>query len=84
MYARRLSHDSPVCLPGSDNRFGLCNWTFSAPLVARQASRPELRIDGRLGSKPDGKEAVARGSGVGPGAVPCGSRKALTDRKSVV
>src|ERR1035441_4333396 len=26
MTARRLSHDSPVCLPGSDNRFGLCNW----------------------------------------------------------
>src|ERR1039458_4830333 len=26
MTARRLSHDSPMCLPGSDNRFGLCNW----------------------------------------------------------
>src|ERR1017187_9613810 len=25
MTARRLSHDSPVRLPGSDNRFGLCN-----------------------------------------------------------
>src|ERR1035438_10326407 len=25
MTARRLSHDSPVCLLGSDNRFGLCN-----------------------------------------------------------
>src|ERR1035441_3327756 len=26
MIARRLSHDSPVCLARSDNRFGLCNW----------------------------------------------------------
>src|ERR1035438_8443325 len=26
MTARRLSHDSPVCLARSDNRFGLCNW----------------------------------------------------------
>ena len=25
MTARRLSHDSPVRLPGSENRFGLCN-----------------------------------------------------------
>ena len=35
---------------------------------------------GRLGTKPDGTGAVARGSGVGPGAVPCGSHKALIAR----
>ena len=29
MTARRLSHDSPMCLSGSDNRFGLCNWSPS-------------------------------------------------------
>src|ERR1039457_3338996 len=26
MTARRLSHDCPVYLARSDNRFGLCNW----------------------------------------------------------
>jgi hypothetical protein len=25
MYARRISHDSPMCLPRAPNRFGLCN-----------------------------------------------------------
>ena len=80
MYVRRISHDSLRRLLRSDNRFGLCNWAFSAPLVATRACRSELRIDGRLGSKPDWEGAVERGFGGGPGAVPCGSRKALTTR----
>ena len=80
MYARRLSHDSPIRLPGADNRFGLCNWASSAPLIGRRPCRPELRIEGRLCNKPDGMRAVARRSGVGPGAVPRGSRKALIAR----
>jgi len=79
-YLRRVSGETPMSLLGSQRRFGLCNWGCSAPLVARRACRPELRIEWRLGTKPDCKGAVARGSGVGPGAVPCGSRKALIAR----
>src|ERR1039457_172001 len=78
MYVRRISHDSLRRLLRSDNRFGLCNWAFSAPLVARRACRRELRIEGRLGNKPDGIGAVARRSSVGSRAVPCGSRKTLS------
>ena len=77
---RRVSGETPMSLPGSQRRFGLCNWAFSAPPPARRACRPELRIEGRLGSQPRGMGAPARRSGVGPGAVPCGSRKALTAR----
>jgi hypothetical protein len=77
---RRVSGETPMSLPGIQRRFGLCNWASSAPLVAKRASRPELRIEGRLGTKPDGMGAVAKRSGVGPGAVPCGSCKALTAR----
>jgi hypothetical protein len=75
---RRVSGETPLSLPGSQRRFGLCNWACSAPPVTSQACRHELRIERRLGGQPDGMGAVARGSGVGPGAVPCGLCKALT------
>src|ERR1035441_6228744 len=53
MTARRISHDSPVCLPGSDNRFGLCNWGPSDVsqkktlyhLQIQRAAHPQSRSD---------------------------------------
>src|ERR1035437_3418986 len=65
------------------SRFDVQRSTFS--LRPRWAQSSLRRVSGETpmslpGSKPDGMGAAARRSGVGPGAVPCGSRKALTAR----
>ena len=75
-----MSGESPITLPGCHNSFGLCNRASSASPVAGHACRPEFRIEGALCSKPGGMGAVGRRSGVGLGAVRCGSRNLLIFR----
>jgi hypothetical protein len=79
-YLRRVSGETPMSLPGCHNRFGLCNWASSAPPVVRQTCRPERRIEGALFGKPGNMGAAGRRSGIGPGAVPCGSHKCLISK----